>query len=113
MLLILYSPLTFPSNFNFDFFFKKRGGGGGVGRRVAWYCIRRRSSTCSQTSVVTSDKANCNKLKYVRLKMFAVTYFGIPGRGEVVRLMLQIGGMPFEDVLVSSKEWRDLKPDAR
>ena len=45
--------------------------------------------------------------------MFAVTYFGIPGRGEVVRLMLQIGGMPFEDVLVSSKEWRDLKPDAR
>lgn len=33
-------------------------------------------------------------------------YYGIPGRGEVVRLMLELGGLPYEDQLVNGKEWR-------
>lgn len=45
--------------------------------------------------------------------MHTVTYFGIPGRGEIVRLMLQIGGLPFDDVIISGKQWRDLKPKTR
>lgn len=48
-----------------------------------------------------------------KLKMHTVTYFGIPGRGEIVRLMLQIGGLPFDDVIISGKQWRDLKPKTR
>lgn len=35
-----------------------------------------------------------------------VTYYGIPGRGESVRLLLTIGEIPFKDTIVDMKEWR-------
>ena len=35
-----------------------------------------------------------------------VTYYGIPGRGESVRVLLAIGEIPFKDTPVDSKEWK-------
>ena len=37
-------------------------------------------------------------------------YFGIPGRGEAVRLALAIGGVPFEDKRVPFPAWGKVKP---
>lgn len=44
---------------------------------------------------------------YPNLKL---TYFGLPGRGEAIRLILSIGGVPFENEIVSFTEWPKLKP---
>ena len=32
-------------------------------------------------------------------------YFGVPGRGEAIRLMLKLRGDSYSDVYISSKEW--------
>lgn len=37
-------------------------------------------------------------------------YFGIPGRGEAVRLALAIGGVDFEDARVPFQAWGKVKP---
>jgi len=37
-------------------------------------------------------------------------YFGIPGRGEAIRLALAIGGVAFEDVRVPFPAWGRVKP---
>ena len=39
-----------------------------------------------------------------------LTYFGIPGRGEAVRLALTIGGVDFEDERVPFQAWGKVKP---
>ena len=39
-----------------------------------------------------------------------LTYFGIPGRGEAVRLALTIGGVEFEDERVPFQAWGKVKP---
>jgi len=39
-----------------------------------------------------------------------LTYFGIQGVAEKVRLALHIGGIPFEDVRVAFPDWAALKP---
>ncbi|KAH6568129.1 hypothetical protein BASA50_000479 [Batrachochytrium salamandrivorans] len=38
-----------------------------------------------------------------------LTYFGIKGRGEVLRLTLHIGGVPFEDDRIDGEGWKTLK----
>ena len=39
-----------------------------------------------------------------------VSYFGIPGRGESIRLALAIGGVAFQDDRIESKQWPSIKP---
>lgn len=39
-----------------------------------------------------------------------LTYFGIPGRGEAIRLALAIGGIAFEDNRVPFQKWGSVKP---
>jgi prostaglandin-H2 D-isomerase / glutathione transferase len=39
-----------------------------------------------------------------------VTYFGIPGRGESIRLALAIGGVAFQDERIEFKQWPSIKP---
>lgn len=39
-----------------------------------------------------------------------LTYFGIPGRGETIRLALSIGGVPFEDERIAFSDWGTVKP---
>lgn len=39
-----------------------------------------------------------------------LTYFGIPGRGEAIRLALAIGGVEFEDERVPFPAWGKVKP---
>lgn len=39
-----------------------------------------------------------------------LTYFGIPGRGESIRLALTIGKVPFVDERIPFPQWPDLKP---
>ena len=44
------------------------------------------------------------------LKGATLMYFGIPGRGESVRLALAISGIEFIDKRIPFPEWRELKP---
>jgi len=41
------------------------------------------------------------------------TYFGIPGRGEIVRLMLTLSDFSYEDKLVNFLDWPVTKPKTR
>lgn len=38
-----------------------------------------------------------------------LTYFGLPGRGESIRLALAIGGVEFEDNRIEFKDWPNIK----
>mmetsp|Transcript_5558 Transcript_5558/g.6419 ORF Transcript_5558/g.6419 Transcript_5558/m.6419 type:complete len:222 (+) Transcript_5558:19-684(+) len=40
-----------------------------------------------------------------------LTYFGIPGRGESIRLALSIGKVPFTDDRITFPEWKEIKPN--
>ena len=42
-----------------------------------------------------------------------VSYFAIPGRGEVVRLMLVLGGIPFREDFIDFAQWPARKAKAR
>ena len=42
-----------------------------------------------------------------------VSYFAIPGRGEVVRLMLVLGGLPFREDFIDFAQWPARKAKAR
>ncbi|EGF83206.1 hypothetical protein BATDEDRAFT_84750 [Batrachochytrium dendrobatidis JAM81] len=44
---------------------------------------------------------------YPKLKL---SYFGIKGRAEVIRLTLHIAGIPFEDARINGEAWKQLKP---
>jgi len=39
-----------------------------------------------------------------------LTYFNLPGRGELSRLILAYGGRPWEDDRISFEQWPELKP---
>ncbi|KAL2916775.1 hypothetical protein HK105_203554 [Polyrhizophydium stewartii] len=39
-----------------------------------------------------------------------LTYFGIPGRADAIRLTFAVGGVLFENHIVSESEWAALKP---
>jgi len=39
-----------------------------------------------------------------------LTYFDAPGRGEIIRLALFVGNVPFEDERLSREEFRKIKP---
>merc|ERR1719336_1478087 len=43
-------------------------------------------------------------------KVHQVKYFGIMGRAGSIRLALALGDVPFEDVVVTRDEWKELKP---
>ena len=45
--------------------------------------------------------------------MHAVHYFGIPGRGEVVRVMLALGGIDFCDDVIQFQDWPERKAKTR
>ena len=45
--------------------------------------------------------------------MHTVSYFAIPGRGEVVRLMLVLGGIPFREDFIDFAQWPARKAKAR
>lgn len=38
-----------------------------------------------------------------------LTYLNLPGRGEIIRLVLSAGNLDFEDKRVTREEWKDLK----
>ena len=40
-------------------------------------------------------------------------YFGIPGRGEIVRLLYKHAGVEFEDKRISFEEWADYKTNGK
>ena len=44
--------------------------------------------------------------------VYELTYFHLPGRGEVIRLMLTLGDLQFEDKRISFKEWPQKKSGA-
>jgi len=46
----------------------------------------------------------------IPLPKISLHYFDQPGRAEAIRLVLHIGGIPFEDVRFSSAEWPAIKP---
>jgi len=43
-------------------------------------------------------------------KSIKLTYFDLPGRGELSRMLLAYGGQPWEDNRISFAEWPELKP---
>ncbi|XP_060070606.1 hematopoietic prostaglandin D synthase-like [Ylistrum balloti] len=42
---------------------------------------------------------------------YKLTYFNVRGRAELSRLAFALGGVKYEDVRVSSEEWKKLKPN--
>ncbi|CAK4731491.1 hypothetical protein LEN26_010267 [Aphanomyces euteiches] len=45
------------------------------------------------------------------LPSLKLTYFDMPGRGEVIRLALTIGEIPFQDERLSEDAWKEVKPN--
>ena len=64
-------------------------------------------SSCSSSirSVGMAAAAPASVLSGCRL-----TYFGIPGRAEAIRLALAVGGVDFEDARVAFPAWPKVKP---
>lgn len=60
------------------------------------------ASMVAATSGVTPDESVLAGCK--------LTYFGIPGRGEAIRLALAIGGVEFDDNRVPFPAWGKVKP---
>lgn len=48
--------------------------------------------------------------RYLRMPNYKLYYFGVRGRGELARLILNCAGVPFEDYRFSSNEWPTIKP---
>jgi glutathione S-transferase len=44
------------------------------------------------------------------MPQYKLHYFGIRGRGEILRLMFNAAGVPFEDHRIEMKDWPTLKP---
>ena len=44
------------------------------------------------------------------LSNLKLTYFGIPGRGESIRLALRIGDIEFQDNRIAFPQWKEVKP---
>jgi hypothetical protein len=40
---------------------------------------------------------------------YKLSYFNIRGRGEVVRWLLELSGVPYEDVRIEMQDWPKLK----
>ena len=40
---------------------------------------------------------------------YKLTYFNVPGRGEVSRMLFTMAGVPFEDKRIEFKEWPEMK----
>jgi glutathione S-transferase len=59
----------------------------------------------SSISLLLTTMATTTKL----LQNCTLTYFGIPGRGEAVRLALAVGGISFTDHRVAFADWKSLK----
>mmetsp|Transcript_8070 Transcript_8070/g.11722 ORF Transcript_8070/g.11722 Transcript_8070/m.11722 type:complete len:297 (+) Transcript_8070:10-900(+) len=66
----------------------------------------RPSASHSQLFAATPDDSSSISI----LKGCKLTYFGIPGRGEAIRLALAIGGVEFEDHRVPFPAWGKVKP---
>ena len=64
-------------------------------------------SSCSSSirSVGMAAAAPASVLSGCRL-----TYFGIPGRAEAIRLALAVGGVDFEDERIPFPAWPEVKP---
>jgi glutathione S-transferase/truncated hemoglobin YjbI len=43
----------------------------------------------------------------------SLTYFGLPGRGEAIRMAAKIGGIPMEDNRLGFDTWPELKPKTK
>ncbi|EDV25617.1 expressed hypothetical protein [Trichoplax adhaerens] len=44
---------------------------------------------------------------------YRLTYFNSRGRGEIIRYLFALAGVPYEDVRVTSEEWKKMKSDSK
>ncbi|KAJ9445184.1 Glutathione S-transferase 1 [Diplonema papillatum] len=44
-----------------------------------------------------------------KMPQLKLTYFGMPGGGEPIRLAFTLGGIAFEDKIIDKKEWSEMK----
>jgi len=51
--------------------------------------------------------------QFQRPPRLRLTYFHLPGRAEMTRLALTVGGMDFEDRRVSAEEWKEIKSSGK
>ena len=106
-------------------------------RWTRWYCLDMRNCTATAilALIVVGSASRCQALLLRRpsssrrinsartvaatsgatesdsvLTGSKLTYFGIPGRGEAIRLALAIGGVEFEDDRVPFPAWGKVKP---
>lgn len=61
-------------------------------------------SALAAFAVASASKKRTKKVPPIKL-----TYFGIQGEAEKVRLAFTLGNIPFEDVVVPFSEWKELK----
>lgn len=67
-------------------------------------------SLCSNGSRRMADASDVTGESDSMLTGCKIIYFGIPGRGEAIRLALAIGGVKFEDKRVPFPAWGKIKP---
>jgi glutathione S-transferase len=71
------------------------------------YYSQRRTIGANMAAATLTSSATPDESVLAGCKL---TYFGIPGRGEAIRLALAIGGVKFEDQRVPFPAWGKVKP---
>jgi glutathione S-transferase len=71
------------------------------------YYSQRRTIGANMAAATLTSSATPDESVLAGCKL---TYFGIPGRGEAIRLALAIGGVEFEDHRVPFPAWGKVKP---
>ncbi|KAL6754469.1 glutathione S-transferase [Haematococcus lacustris] len=63
----------------------------------------------SRRCIVARGRAPLRVLAAATPKLRLI-YFGLPGRAETIRVLLNVGKIPFEDYTISREQWAEVKP---
>ncbi|KAJ9512917.1 hypothetical protein QJQ45_029067 [Haematococcus lacustris] len=80
-----------------------------VGKEYQQGCKQSMTGCPSRRCIVARGRAPLRVLAAATPKLRLI-YFGLPGRAETIRVLLNVGNIPFEDYIISREQWAEMKP---